>query len=252
MKVVRQSSWKEYVDHMVHREGVKFEMGRRKTRPVVASTPVEFVKTCDKWDGLYCKDDVHWMIVRLTQDDFKRLIPGDVASQFVPDVRKKSRIQAAAECLLTKVGARPRAREGENSWLLESVARQAVAQRYFEKDYETARRDRDYYELFRGDDLKLEGDHKLVIDSMPHLGNHKEDPDYEPWRYACGDWHIGDGFGRSLAVQYALIEGAMPPSWDECEFPVEAFLQINNTDKRNEALYDEWKRKFLAAPPMRE
>ena len=130
-----------------------------------------------------------WKIIRITQDEFERIIP--------------------IESDWTKRTGLTNPSLGDNYRLLRNVAGIAIQINYLDYAERSGYKDyKEYYNQLRRGDIHLEGENRIVLRSLGHdetLGN----PD--------AFFYLQDGWARSLPYQILLMEGHL--SYE----PVEAF-----------------------------
>jgi len=194
MNTVRTSSCDEYTEWYLKRDmckGNRDSVPRRaRKRRKIMKTPAAQGGHCGKWRDWYeCAD---WSIIRITQDEFERLIP--------------------IENPWTEENLTSYERNGDDYRLLRNVVNAIISRSKEEGGFlecsEMAGYMK-YYNPLKYGHMRIEGIHRIVLHSL--VPNEKE---HNP----SGFFYLQDGWGRSFPHQILITEGHL--SYE----PVEAFL----------------------------
>jgi len=200
MDTVGQSSYDKFIKWYLKREKREKPDDNPCRVPWLARNRREFMRQRHSGKLKDWFENANWSIVRITQDEFDRLIPIE-------------------DCWTKKVGLTDWSR-GANYRLLRNVAYTAIRKiksGEISLDCDQMSGYRKYYPRLKHGHMHLEGNDRIVLRSLEddeRFGN----PEGKPPGNPRGLFYLHDGWGRSLPYQMLLKEQALQYT------PVEAFL----------------------------
>ncbi len=202
MDTVEQSSYDEFIKWYLKREKREKPEENPYRIPSLVRNRRKFMRQCHSGKIKDWFEDANWSIVRISRDQFDRLIPIE-------------------DCWTKKVGLTDWSC-GVDYRLLRNVAEitvQKIRSGDVSLDCDQMSGYRKYYPRLRNEHMHLRGNDRIVLRSLENderFGN----PEGKPPGNPRGVFYLHDGWGRSLPYQVLLIENHL--SYE----PIEAFLAL--------------------------